>query len=99
MTKPKNDFNACDDFFEIVITGHILAAPMETFSMKSLQDTPCSESLQSPETTWMESNLERQEKLKTLSMRVVHKFIKLSFHNTSSSSEDNVHNYSMHLAT
>lgn len=47
----------------------------------------------------MESNLEGQEKLKKLGMRVVHKFINFSFNDTPSFSLDNVHNYSMHLLT
>lgn len=65
--------------------------------MKSLQDKPCDESVQSPETTWMGSDLERQEKLKTVSAQIVDKFIHLSFNNLQSLSGDNVYNYSTHL--
>ena len=73
VAKPKDDFNACDDFFEIVITGHILAAAMDMLGMESLQDTPCHESIPSPETAWMESDQQRQKKLQEISMCIVKK--------------------------
>ena len=40
VTKPKVNFNACDDFFELIVTAHILAAACELLGMKSLGDTP-----------------------------------------------------------
>ena len=39
VTKPKNDFNSCNDFFEIVMTGHILAAALEMFGMDSMSSS------------------------------------------------------------
>ena len=91
VTKPKANFNACDDFFEIIITGYILGAAMEVLGMKSLDDTPSDVLVQSPETAWMGSNLEREDKLREISMHIVHTFIN---NKTPSFSEDNVHNYS-----
>ena len=37
---PKHRFNACDDFLEIVMTGHILSAALKAFGMKTLTDQP-----------------------------------------------------------
>ena len=39
--EPKKDFNAHHDFFNVVLTSHILAAAMEIFGMDSLEDEPC----------------------------------------------------------
>ena len=50
ITKPKHDFNACDDFFQIVLTGHILVAAMDIFGMENLNNTPCHNSVPSTET-------------------------------------------------
>ena len=63
---PKTNFNSCDDFFEIVITAHILAAALEALGMKSLGDTLSEEILPSPEMAWMGSEEERREKLKEI---------------------------------
>ena len=97
VTKPKNDFNSCNDFFEIVMTGHILAAALEMFGMESLDDTPCHPAMPSPETMWMENDCQRQDKLKEICMGIVHKFVNISFNERPVSSVDNVHNYSIYL--
>ena len=39
--QPKKDFNAHHDFFNVVLTSHILAAAMEVFGMDNLEDEPC----------------------------------------------------------
>jgi hypothetical protein len=39
--KPKKGFNAHHDFFNVVLTSHILAAAMEMFGMDNLEDEPC----------------------------------------------------------
>lgn len=38
--KPAKDFNADDDFFNLIITSHILTATLNVLNMKSLQQTP-----------------------------------------------------------
>ena len=37
----KKNFNAHQDFFNVVLTSHILAAAMEMFGMDDLEDEPC----------------------------------------------------------
>lgn len=41
----RNDMNATEDFFETVLTGHILTVTMEYFSMENLDSTPTHPSL------------------------------------------------------
>ena len=97
VTKPKQDFNACDDFFEIVMTAHILAAAMHLFGMENLQDTPRHDSIPSTDTAWMESDDERKQKIEEISMCIVEQYINLAFNTTPSPSPDNVCNYSLNL--
>ena len=37
---PKNDYNACSDFFQTIVEGHVIAATMEAFGMDTVNDTP-----------------------------------------------------------
>ena len=39
-SKPKADMNACEDFLDLVMTSHILAAGMDLLQMTSLEDDP-----------------------------------------------------------
>ena len=40
ITDPTKDFNACDDFFQVVVSAHIIAAAMKLLKMKSVNDVP-----------------------------------------------------------
>ena len=40
VTDPTKDFNACEDFLLVVISGHIIAAAMKALGMKKMDDTP-----------------------------------------------------------
>lgn len=94
ITKPKQDFNACDDYFEIVMTGYISAAAMDTLAMDDLDATPA---IPSAEIAWMENDDERKEHVRALSMQVVNKFINISFNKASSTSRDSMHDYGINL--
>ena len=43
VANPKKDFNACEDFFLLVVKCHILAAAMSHFGMSMLSDDPSCE--------------------------------------------------------
>ncbi len=43
VKKPKNDVNACEDFFLLVVESYIIAAAMEVFHMSSIEDHPSTE--------------------------------------------------------
>ncbi len=61
MSDPLKNFNACDDFFVLVINSHIITAAMEELGMTNVKDIPSHQLLQNPEEIWMESK-ERRKK-------------------------------------
>ena len=68
--------NACTDFFELVVSGHILVAVMDFLGMSSIEDTPSS-TLISPN-IWMLSDEERSSALMGVAAQVVDKHVNLS---------------------
>lgn len=36
---PKTDYNACSDFFQTLVEGHIIATTMEAFGTDKVNDT------------------------------------------------------------
>ena len=51
VKKPIDNANACEDFFDLVVITHILAAAMEFLGMESLEDEPNQDIL--PPDVWM----------------------------------------------
>ena len=49
---PKHCLNACNDFLNITITGHILSAALKTFGMATLDSQPSEDIIPCPENTW-----------------------------------------------
>ena len=43
MSDPSNDFNACDDFFDTVVTSYVFVACIQMLEMDSLSDVPTAE--------------------------------------------------------
>ena len=64
----KDDFNACEDFFELVVSGHVLVAVMNFLGMSSLDGMPSPE-LVSPD-IWMLNDEERKSTLMDVATRV-----------------------------
>ena len=56
---PQKDFNACDDFFQLIIPSHTLAASLEFLKMESLIDTPSEDDISDSPNTWMNSAEDR----------------------------------------
>ena len=69
----------CDNFFNTLVTSHILVAPLDYLGMKSINDTPSTETIPSSETLWISSREEKSIELKEITTSVVGKFISLSF--------------------
>lgn len=42
VSDPSNNVNTCEDFLELVVTAHVLAAFMMILGMKCLSDDPTS---------------------------------------------------------
>ena len=50
---PKNDFNACDDFFVLIISCHVIAAALAMLKMTSMNNTPSEDALPNAQSLWM----------------------------------------------
>lgn len=69
---PKKNFNACNDFFCLVVTCHVIAAGMKVLGMEMLDSSPTEEIL--PHDTWMLTENQRKPVLKSICHRVVKEF-------------------------
>ena len=57
--QPKDDFNACEDFFVLVVISHILCVAMKYLNMDSLNSNSSSELI--PDDFWLYSAPEREK--------------------------------------
>lgn len=89
----------CDDFFDVVITGHVLSAALHTLGMSKLDEQPSDEIIESAETLWTRTTEERKEVLMRVSKMVVENFVNISFNNLEGKAKscDDVHNYNTYL--
>lgn len=74
----KSDMNACEDFFEVVVTGHIIASAMELLGMSSIDDVPSSTIIQSPEEVWIKDDSERKAVIMEVATTIVDQNVDLS---------------------
>ena len=96
-TKPKNNFNTCDDFFQLVITSFIVTATMELLGMTSLTSSPSSEFFD-PDTVMTKSRDEKRQILEGVCNKVVKKFTQIGFNQLQvASGGDKVQEYSKNL--
>lgn len=84
--RPKGNVNAAEDFLEVIIISHVLAAVMTYLGMSSLHDVP-SPSLISPD-VWMEDDAERRRILTNISSSIVSKHVDLDIAFKTSPSQD-----------
>ena len=63
---PKHRFNACDDFLDIVMTGHILSAALKAFGMERLKYLPSKNIIASPKIVHSQPNHEWKALLECL---------------------------------
>ena len=100
VTKPKANYNSCDDFFQLIVTSHILAAAMEVLNMNDLDDTPSDAVIPSPDLVWMETDDTRRMLLHDITMKIAQRFVGVSFHDAQNlHSGDGIHDYNRHLLT
>ena len=79
MKVPLDNFNACDDFFVLVVKSHILTAAMQMLGMAEVSDIPSSPLFPNLENEWMESAEHRKNILQQISVSVVKKFADFHF--------------------
>ena len=103
VKKVKSDINASEDFFELIVTGHIIACAMEMLGMSSIDAIPSSSIIPSPEEAWMKDDTERKSILMDVASDIVDKYVDLSttFADSRSSrtSPDRVFAYSCEVLT
>ena len=58
--KPIDSFDACEDFFVLVIEAHIVAATMKLLEMETLNDTPSKQYAPQGDLTWTQPIEERK---------------------------------------
>jgi L1 cell adhesion molecule like protein len=74
--EPKQDFSACEDFFMLVVTSHILCAAMEHLQMNTLDDEPVCNEL--PEDFWLYLDHERSAIVDAIAESIITKFVDIS---------------------
>lgn len=53
MSDPQNNYNACDDFFILVVGSHIMVVAMEILKMADTAHAPDSSDFTGLDTIWM----------------------------------------------
>jgi len=95
VNKPKNGFNACEDFMETVTAGLIIAATSQTLNMKSNSDPPTDPKLAN---CWTLEDSRRKDILLSICEQVYDQFIGINYNsNVITNSSDSVHNYTVQL--
>ena len=86
MTKPEKSVSACEEFFLLVVEGHICTAVMQLFNMSSLDDEP---SLQYFPQESMKLTSQYRWKLMILAIKkIIDSFVDIS--SSTEEDEDNV---------
>lgn len=92
---PKDNMNACEEFFLLATEAHILSAAMTTFEMSSATDIPSKSFF--PDESSQLSSLERRKLLLQATEQVVDKFVDVSFGMKQPTPEDHVTAYACEL--
>ena len=101
FTQPKKNFNACNDFFILIIESHIVAAAMKVLGMTNTSEIPDSSLIPDTDILWTQSEEHRRHILHTISTKIVNSFLDLNFnaynieHDTHMPSQLNL--YTKHL--
>lgn len=74
----------------LVITCHVLAAAMEHFKINSLDEVPAEEVVSDAANLWTLTADQRKEKMDSICLGIVNKFIPCQFNSTFASHEDQV---------
>ena len=94
--KPVKAFNQCDDFFELIVVCHMLAAAIKYLKMTSLLDVPQIDGVQQPQNLWMEPDQQRKEMPQSICEKIVSEFISFEFNKIPKLSTDKVSFCMMH---
>ena len=78
VKKVKSDMNSCEEFFELVVVGHIISSAMEILGMCAIDEMPSSGVIQCPDEVWMKDDSERKSILNEVASLVVERYVDLS---------------------
>lgn len=79
VSHPKNNYNACDDFFILIVESHIIALAMEILKMADTDNAPDSSDFSGLDSIWMEPQY-RTNLLEAITNRIVDS-LSLNFNN------------------
>ena len=84
------DFNACDDFFKVCVTSHIVAAATELLNMATIDDAQPSNNDLIPEDDWLQDPDTRRDTLYRVSHKIVSTYVDIeaTFSSASASKDD-----------
>jgi len=96
VTDVTKDLTACEDFFILVVEGHILSAAMTMFKMENIDDNPPEEVFQS---TGKPSD--QFDSIVCMCRKLIDKYVNISFGDNSGTSTetDGVESYACELLT
>ena len=99
VTDPTKDFNACEDFLLVVISGHIITAAMKALGMKKMDDTPTAGTLIGPDpgSLWMLEREERKKVLDAVCSEIIDEYVDFSFLKDATIENDSIHSYGKKL--
>ena len=92
--------NACEDFFELTVTGYIIACAVELLGMSAIDEKPSSGFVKEAEEAWMKDDSERRSILMDVAKGLVEQHVDLSINFSESrssstpTSSDSVYAYS-----
>ena len=82
VKKPLDNFNACDDFFVLVVKAHIISAAMEMLEMPDVTSIPSAKYVPDPDNLWMFPEEERKQVLMKICQDLFDNYIDIMFHKT-----------------
>ena len=93
VSNPMDDVNACDDFFNTVVTCYVLVACMQMLGMDCLTDVPNVEEFSFTTDSWMKPDYSRRSEIYAFCQDFVDKHVDFSFKTVVERSQDDITNY------
>lgn len=91
-------FDACEDFFTLVVECHVIVAAMTMLGMKTTDDIPSVQYAAQGEDTWMLPASDREKVLSKVTEDLAEKYVNIGYNSTlSNSSTDKVQSYARQI--
>ena len=95
--EPKDDFNACQDFFTLIVHSHILCVAMDMLNMDTLSSVPVSEVLSAD--AWKKSKAEKEKMMLKNAQFVIARIVDLSPCKNTDTNKDHVFEYGCEIVS